>query len=84
MSKNYSTITILQEIMVILGSKIQPSKKLEKINEIFLTNFGVAYSTIIEIAEDCNVVKASNVPMNMIRSVASLNQNENFLAFGLL
>lgn len=79
MAKNYSTITILQEIMVILGSKIQPIKKLEKINEIFLTNFGVAYSTIIEIGPDFNIVKASNVPRDMITAVAALNKNPDFI-----
>ena len=36
MAKNYSTITILQEVMVILGSKIEPRRKLEKINEILV------------------------------------------------
>lgn len=78
MAKNYSTITILQEIMVVLGSKIHASKKLEKINEIFLTNFGVAYSTIIEIGPDYNIVKASNVPRDMLTSVATLNKMPDF------
>ncbi|MBE5812683.1 MAG: GGDEF domain-containing protein [Clostridiales bacterium] len=78
LAKNYSTITILQEIMVVLGSKIQPSKKLEKINEIFLANFGVDYSTIVEIGEDFNIVKASNIPIEMITSVSALNKNPDF------
>lgn len=79
MSKNYSTITILQEIMVILGSKIQPSKKLEKINEVFLRSFGVSYSTIIEIGETGNVLKASNVPSEMIDAIININTESIFI-----
>ena len=79
MAKNYSTITILQEIMVILGSKIQPSKKLEKINEVFLNNFGVTYSTIVEIGPDFNIVKASNVPMEMISVISNLDKISDFV-----
>ena len=79
MAKNYSTITILQEIMVILGSKIQPSKKLEKINEIFLNNFGVSYSTIVEIGENGNILKASNISSDMINQIINIDKNISFV-----
>jgi len=79
MAKNYSTITILQEIMVILGSKIQPSKKLEKINQIFLNNFGVSYSTIVEIGEDGNILKASNIPADMVNRILNLDRDASFI-----
>ena len=65
--------------MVILGSKIQPSKKLEKINEIFLRSFGVSYSTIIEIGENGNVLKASNVSSEMISSIININKENIFI-----
>lgn len=78
MSKNYSTITILQEIMVILGSKIQPSKKLEKINEVFLRSFGAAYSTIVELGEEGNILKASNISADMINEIINLDKNSAF------
>ena len=48
MAKNYSTITILQEIMMILGAKIPSGEKLERINEILINRFDIAYSTIVE------------------------------------
>src|SRR5574344_1465416 len=61
MAKNYSTVTILQEIMVILGAKIQAGQKLERINEILINRFDIAYSSIVEKTDNGNIIKASNV-----------------------
>lgn len=79
MAKNYSTITILQEIMVILGSKIQPSMKIQKINEIFLRSFGVSYSTIVEITEEGNVIKASNLLPDVANQIINMNKEVSFV-----
>ena len=61
MVKNYSTITILQEIMVILGTKMPASEKLEQVNNILVSRFGITYSSIIENKNGENRVKISNV-----------------------
>jgi len=78
MTKNYSTITILQEIMVILGAKIPSTRKLEKINELLISSFGISYSSIIEKSENGNIVKTSNVPSEMIPDVASVDSESVF------
>ena len=78
MSKNYSTITILQEIMVILGNKIPATRKLERINEILINRFDIAYSTIVEAAEGGNIVKASNIPEELYSQVINLDSEKLF------
>ena len=78
MSKNYSTVTILQEIMVILGNKIPATKKLERINEILINRFDIAYSTIVEAGEDGNIVKASNLPEDLYSQIVNLDTEKLF------
>lgn len=78
MTKNYSTITILQEIMVILGSKIPTSNKLEKINHVLIERFGIPYSTIIESCEQGNIVKTSNLPPEMYDEIAEVDKEKAF------
>lgn len=78
MAKNYSTITILQEIMVILGAKIPSTKKLERINELLISSFGISYSSIIEKNEAGNIVKTSNVPVDMFEQIAKLDKDTSF------
>lgn len=79
MTKNYSTITILQEIMVILGAKIPSNRKLEKINELLITNFGISYSTIVERNENGNIVKTSNLPSDMLALIANVDEEQAFV-----
>ncbi len=79
MAKNYSTVTILQEIMVILGNKIPATKKLERINEILINRFDIAYSTIVEATENGNVVKASNVPVELYSQIINLDKEKIFV-----
>lgn len=79
MTKNYSTVTILQEIMVILGAKIQASQKLERINEILINRFDIAYSSIVEYTEKGdNIIKASNVPPEFDSEVVGLDKLPEF------
>lgn len=78
MAKNYSTVTILQEIMVILGAKIQASQKLERINEILINRFDIAYSSIVERTENGNIIKASNVPSDLYEYIANLDKLPEF------
>lgn len=61
MKKNYSTIIILQKIMETLGKKISGKEKMEEINEVFLKDYGIMFSTIVSYSAEENVVKASNV-----------------------
>jgi len=79
LTKNYSTITILQEIMVILGAKIPSTKKLERINELLISSFGISYSSIIEKNEAGNIVKTSNVPEDMFEQIANLDKDLSFV-----
>lgn len=78
MAKNYSTVTILQEIMVILGAKIQASQKLERINEILINRFDITYSSIVERTENGNIIKASNVPSDLYEYIANLDKLPEF------
>ena len=78
MSKNYSTVTILQEIMVILGNKIPATRKLERINDILVDRFDIAYSTIVEASENGNIVKASNVPEELYNQIVNLDKEKVF------
>ena len=78
MAKNYSTVTILQEIMVILGAKIQASQKLERINEILINRFDIAYSSIVERTENGNIIKASNVPSDLYEYIVNLDKLPEF------
>ena len=78
MSKNYSTVTILQEIMVILGNKIPPTRKLERINDILINRFDIAYSTIVEATENGNIVKASNIPEDLYSEIVNLDKEKVF------
>jgi len=80
MNKNYSTVTILQEIMVILGNKIPAIKKLERINDILINRFGIAYSTIVECIDGQNIVKASNLPEELYYEVIDLDKEKSFKA----
>ncbi len=61
MKKNYSTIIVIQKIMEILGEKIPSSKKIEEINNVFLDNYNIMYSTIVSYSQGEHIVKASNV-----------------------
>ncbi len=61
MKKNYSTIIVIQKIMEILGEKIPSSKKIEEINDVFLDNYNIMYSTIVSYSQGEHIVKASNV-----------------------
>lgn len=78
MTKNYATVTILQEIMVILGNKIPATRKLERINDILINRFDIAYSTIVEAGENGNVIKASNIPDNLYSLVLNLDKEKMF------
>ncbi len=78
MAKNYSTVTILQEIMVILGAKIQAGQKLERINEILINRFDIAYSSIVEKTENGNIIKASNVSSELYNYIAELDSLPEF------
>ena len=78
MTKNYSTVTILQEIMVILGNKIPSNKKLERINEILINRFDIAYSTIVERTEQGNIIKATNVPSDLQDRILELDGSKIF------
>lgn len=79
MAKNYSTITILQEIMVILGNKIPAAKKLERINDILINRFDISYSTIVEVSNLGNIVKASNIPPELYSQVVNLDKEKLFV-----
>jgi len=79
MAKNYSTVTILQEIMVILGNKIPAVRKLERINDILINRFDIAYSTIVEASESGNIVKASNVPSELYSAIVDLDKSKVFV-----
>lgn len=79
MAKNYSTITILQEIMVILGNKIPAAKKLERINDILINRFDISYSTIVEVSNLGNIVKASNIPPELYDQVVNLDKEKIFI-----
>ena len=78
MTKNYSTITILQEIMVILGSKIPSTSKLERINELLISSFDITYSTIVEKRDGINIIKTSNLPNEMLEELALVDQDQLF------
>ena len=78
MAKNYSTVTILQEIMVILGAKIQAGQKLERINEILINRFDIAYSSIVEKTDNGNIIKASNVSSDLYNYIAELDSLPEF------
>lgn len=78
MAKNYSTVTILQEIMVILGAKIQAGQKLERINEILINRFDIAYSSIVEKTDNGNIIKASNVSSELYNYIAELDSLPEF------
>lgn len=78
MTKNYSTVTILQEIMMILGAKIPSGDKLERINEILINRFDIAYSTIVESNGQESVVKASNLPREMYDRIADIDKTKGF------
>ena len=78
MAKNYSTITILQEIMVVLGSKIPASQKLENLNNLLISRFGISYSTIIESNENGNIIKASNVHKELQGEIISIDEEGIF------
>ena len=78
MTKNYATVTILQEIMVILGNKIPATKKLERINDILIDRFDIAYSTIVEANENGNIIKASNVPSDLYEMIINLDEDKTF------
>lgn len=78
MAKNYSTVTILQEIMVILGAKIQAGQKLERINEILINRFDIAYSSIVEKTAKGNIIKASNVSPDLYKYIAELDSLPEF------
>ena len=78
MTKNYATVTILQEIMVILGNKIPATKKLERINDILIDRFDIAYSTIVEANENGNIIKASNIPSDLYEMVVNLDKEKTF------
>lgn len=78
MAKNYSTVTILQEIMVILGNKIPATRKLERINDILINRFDIAYSTIVESVDGKNIVKASNIPEELYSQVINLDKEKVF------
>ncbi|MBQ7667817.1 MAG: GGDEF domain-containing protein [Clostridia bacterium] len=78
MTKNYSTITILQEIMVILGSKIPSSSKLERINELLIASFDISYSTIVEKHDGESIIKTSNLPAEQALELSSLDQEPLF------
>lgn len=78
MAKNYSTVTVLQEIMVILGNKIPAARKLERINDILINRFDIAYSTIVEASNGKNIVKASNISSNFSSQVVDLDKQKVF------
>jgi diguanylate cyclase (GGDEF)-like protein len=78
MTKNYSTITILQEIMGILGSKIPASKKIENVNHILIERFGISYSTIVECNDHENIIKASNLPLDMQNELRYIDKEKIF------
>lgn len=75
MTKNYSTVTILQEIMMVLGAKIPSGDKLARINEILINRFDIAYSTIVE---NGGIVKASNLPKDMYDRIADIDKTKVF------
>jgi len=79
MTKNYSTVTILQEIMMILGAKIPSGEKLERINDILINRFDISYSTIVECTESGNIVKASNIPKEMHSQIADIDKAKGYL-----
>ena len=78
MTKNYSTITILQEIMMILGAKIPSGEKLKKVNDILINRFDIAYSTIVEYGENGSVVKASNLPADLYEQIVTIDNSKLF------
>lgn len=79
MVKNYSTITILQEIMVILGTKMPASEKLEQVNNILVSRFGITYSSIIENKNGENRVKISNVDSAYWEYMKDIDREEMFV-----
>ena len=79
MAKNYSTVTILQEIMVILGNKITATRKLERINDILVDRFDISYSTIVEASENGNIIKASNLPSDLYHNIVNLDKEKVFI-----
>ncbi|MBP3284515.1 MAG: GGDEF domain-containing protein [Clostridia bacterium] len=79
MTKNYSTVTILQEIMSILGAKIPSGEKLIRINDILINRFNISYSTIVESTENGNIVKTSNIPKELFEQIVNLDKTKGFL-----
>lgn len=59
--KNYSTVTVIQKIMEVFSEKISSKEKLEKINNIFLKDLQVMFSTVVSYSGEEHVIKVSNV-----------------------
>ena len=75
---NWQIISIKLSIKRLWLHKIEPRRKLEKINEILLINFGIAYSTIVEKGSENNVIKVTNIPNEMIGQVIELDKSKFF------
>jgi diguanylate cyclase (GGDEF)-like protein len=76
--KNYSTITVIQKIMEVFGEKISPEEKLEKINNVFLKDFQIMFSTIVSYSENKHVIKASNIEQSYDSHFENLSETPMF------
>ena len=76
--RNYSTITVIQKIMEVFGEKISPEEKLEKINNVFLKDFKIMFSTVVSYSEKEHVIKVSNIEQSYHSHYQNLSETSMF------
>lgn len=79
LKKNYSAITLLQDIMSTLAEKISTAEKLEKINKIIIENFDITYSSIVIYNGKAHVLKVSNTDKEFHPLIQELASDETFV-----
>lgn len=77
-SKNLSTMAVIQNMFEIIGDNISAKEKIEELNKKIIENFNAKYSTISVYDGTSYEVKATNIDKMYIDSIGSIAEEVDF------